>query len=387
MGLVQNNQHNYQHVELTANTNNLVSVVGVDPSVALQLQQQAAISEIHAANITAAATEEVARERVNAASAQQAAVRVQAEAQNVVGAARAEVSEAQKQRQLAENAAMKTSEEANRAVASANAAVGQTLAEGRAAVAAARSDADGARAMVQVAEAQRDAAIRQQEVASGAVRDRIAQLEAKLEKARAEAERERANAASSRSPQGHRPPRPGHRAQESYNISTPPGSRERSQSLSRQSPAASQSAHFRPQSDDMPVGADAALLQALGELQGSVGKTLTSISERLEAVAVLASHRSTRKGSGTSPSRPRRMNAREAGGRAPAATVANTNTEEPHRQDASLQRHHVEGLNSLRPHRLVLLLGETGHQGGAGILQTQLQLLRRSSVSANSVAQ
>ena len=74
LGLVQNNQYNYQHVEFTANTNNLVNVVGVDPRVALQLHQQAAIAEIHATNIAAAATEEVARERVNAALAQQAAV-------------------------------------------------------------------------------------------------------------------------------------------------------------------------------------------------------------------------------------------------------------------------------------------------------------------------
>ena len=59
LGLVQNNQYNYQHVEFTANTNNLVNVVGVDPNVALQLQQQAAIAEIHAANIASAAAQEV----------------------------------------------------------------------------------------------------------------------------------------------------------------------------------------------------------------------------------------------------------------------------------------------------------------------------------------
>ena len=102
--------------------------------------------------------------------------------------------------------------------------------------------------------------------------------------------------------------------------------------------------HSRPQSDDLPVGADAALLQVLGEFQGSVGKTLTSISERLEAVAVLASHRSTRKGSGTSPSRPRRMNAQEAGGRAPAGSIAEGASSAG--QDASLQRQPVEGLNT-----------------------------------------
>ena len=46
LGLVQNNQYNYQHVELTKNTN-MVNIVGVDPNVALQLQQQSAIAEIH----------------------------------------------------------------------------------------------------------------------------------------------------------------------------------------------------------------------------------------------------------------------------------------------------------------------------------------------------
>ena len=95
LGLVQNNQYNYQHVELTKNTS-MVNIVGVDPNVALQLQQQAVIAEIHAANLTTAATEEVARERGNTAAAQQVAVRVHEEAQNVVGAARAEASETQK---------------------------------------------------------------------------------------------------------------------------------------------------------------------------------------------------------------------------------------------------------------------------------------------------
>ena len=37
LGLVQNNQYNYQHVELAKNTN-MVNIVGVDPNVALQLQ-------------------------------------------------------------------------------------------------------------------------------------------------------------------------------------------------------------------------------------------------------------------------------------------------------------------------------------------------------------
>ena len=64
------------------------------------------IAEILAANLTAAATAEVARERDNTAAAQQVAVRVHEEAQGVVGAARAEVSKAQQQRQLAEDAAM-----------------------------------------------------------------------------------------------------------------------------------------------------------------------------------------------------------------------------------------------------------------------------------------
>ena len=58
---------------------------------------------------------------------------------------------------------------------------------------------------------------------------------------------------------------------------------------------------------------------------------------------------------------------------------------EPHRQDAPLLRPPVEGLNSQHLLRLVLLLGGTGHQGGAGIPQTQLQQLPRSSVSVTSV--
>ena len=36
LGLVQNNQYNYHHIELTKNTS-MVNIVGVDPNVALQL--------------------------------------------------------------------------------------------------------------------------------------------------------------------------------------------------------------------------------------------------------------------------------------------------------------------------------------------------------------
>ena len=291
-------------------------MVGVDHQEELQLQQRAAEAENQTIQVAAIAHHEV--------------------------------SQAQHEAGLAKAAVQQASTEAALAVANANARVDQTLTEGRAAVAAARGEAEEVRAAAQAAVNQRDAVIQQQEAQHSAVRARIAEIEAESNRLREQAERERAwlIAAFNAESRGEgdnplipsmqakfnaacRPPRP-----ERFYTGTPPRNRSLDRSSSFQSPKSAPSPQqdrtpsqrSRQSADDWPIGADASLLHAIEtrqqSLENNVSKALGTIVERLEALTVHTNSRSTRRGTGTSPSRARRQEGREAEGSTPAATQA-----------------------------------------------------------------
>ena len=121
----QNNQfvemHNYD-VDATANIQQ-IAVVGVDPQVALQLQQQAHQAEAQTAQVVAAASQEVTQ--------------VRAQAQQVADRASQEVDRARTQAQQATDQAQAT--------------VSGVITEGRAAVAAAQGEAAAASATAKAA--------------------------------------------------------------------------------------------------------------------------------------------------------------------------------------------------------------------------------------------
>ena len=90
--------------------------MGVDPQVALQLQQQAATAETTARNIAVVAAHEVERERASSAATRAQAAAFATEAQQAISAAAAEASEAQRRGQLATDAAQNISRKTGQAV-------------------------------------------------------------------------------------------------------------------------------------------------------------------------------------------------------------------------------------------------------------------------------
>ena len=308
----------HQHdVNATANIQQ-TAVIGVDPQVALQLQQQAHQAEVQTTQVITAASQEVHLAR--------------AQAQHVADQASQEVDRARAQAQQATDQAQAT--------------VSGVVSEGRAAVAAARGEAAVATATAQAAAAERDAIRRSHAEEQVAVSEHIRRLEEELARVRREQAqgRTRFSEAVSRDPRS-KPPRP-----ERFSIggdSTPSPSRERSPGFhtpsSRPSDIEQQSPPQPLRTEDtLPNGADAGtatslltLEQRQGVFERTVTTALATIADRVAALGLRSSHRSNRQGSGRSPSRARRHETQEVAGAPAAATVEATSVATPCQPRAS----------------------------------------------------
>jgi hypothetical protein len=313
----QNNiqQNNYQQINFE-NTSNLqqVAVVGVDPNIALQLQQRAADAEQVVTQVAAAAEREVTASRQQAQEAQGQVARVSVEAEQIVN---------------------------------------QTVSDGRAAVAAAQSETAHAVAAAQIAEERlRQAEARAQQLEIS-VQERVAKINAEnlvAERVAIE-EREALLAAHNRYQRGEGEmplllprwrappgePLPGLQASqggpprgpEHYDVSTPPdGLRTPDEFHSpiirspKSAAAVSSSAPLAPAESTQPSSDD-----RISRLENLFSSSLSALIGRIDAFTAKPISRPARRSSGKSPTRARgeaqASDDREAV--APGATAGTTN--------------------------------------------------------------
>ena len=285
-------QNNLQQVHIEATQNQFQQVnVGVDPAVAIQLQNEAHEAEHRARSAEIASflnktsfTSELARvtalceaETARAQAAQEAGARM---TQELIQQGRAAVAAA--------------SEDASNARAHAAAATGE-------AIAARQSVEDITREAQAVQQRATEIVTRRQEEYRSASQ-RINELEGMLAQMRVEAE-----AAERRS---RRPPRPAvRRAAEHFDLTTPPRSRGDSPG-SAQSPTAEATPSNRSRQSDLPVGAEAdgytVLIDRQSRFESATLSSLEALSRQLAALATTPnSSRRVARGSGSSPSRAR----------------------------------------------------------------------------------